>query len=262
MANTSASANFEAMLLKMQRGFLQELPDRLDRIESSLLALEQAFSPEAFNDLFGSVHSLKGSGGTFGVHGVTAICHELEDYLGTLPRQLPCLDSRLLSHALSYIDLMRVLHEETIAKNGPPPEIGERLAAIRLVAFPPKLSALMVVNSSVVRAMCASVLDEAGVRLIEVPDGMQALQRGVAQRFDLVVASAELPLLGGEALIAALQLSGARETDPPFFILIRSDGVPTPRKRNTDPDVILCRNQQFLPTLAKVIAEFLAHRRA
>jgi len=74
------SADFSLLLAGMRDDFIRELPERCDLIEESVLAMGQD-PAGALDDLFCHVHSLKGSGGTFGVPLITRICHQFESFV-------------------------------------------------------------------------------------------------------------------------------------------------------------------------------------
>ena len=78
--NSTNSDTFQQMLLQLRKTFLEDMPEKLDRLESLLLEIEKnGDGGEVFNELYRIVHSLKGSGGTHGLHIITTICHQLED---------------------------------------------------------------------------------------------------------------------------------------------------------------------------------------
>ena len=60
----------QKMLRQLRATFLDELPERLDRLDNLLLDIEKlgAATGEEFNELYRGVHSIKGSGGTHGLH--------------------------------------------------------------------------------------------------------------------------------------------------------------------------------------------------
>lgn len=48
--------------------FLEELPERMDRLDQLLIGMEQhGVDSKSFNEFYRTIHSLKGSGGTFGM---------------------------------------------------------------------------------------------------------------------------------------------------------------------------------------------------
>ena len=65
-----------ALLEQLKNSFVQSVPEKLDEIESYILNLSNTDSiEENFENLYRSIHSLKGAGGTYGFTAITTICH-------------------------------------------------------------------------------------------------------------------------------------------------------------------------------------------
>ena len=97
------SADFSKLLAGMRDDFVAELPDRCNLLEQCVLALDRGIADD-FEDLLRHIHSLKGSGGTFGLPMVTGICHQFESFVSAAYGQF---NPVAVSHALSYVDLLR-----------------------------------------------------------------------------------------------------------------------------------------------------------
>lgn len=102
---------FQALLEGMRADFLAALPERCDRCDDLILTLE--ISPndrEAFNELYRSVHSLKGSGGTHGLSIITALCHQLENLISETDARRG-FGEVFATRALAYVDLLRQVEQ-------------------------------------------------------------------------------------------------------------------------------------------------------
>lgn len=247
------------LLKEFRLSFLVELPERLDSLEQLILSLEVGGEgvPESFNSLYRGVHSIKGSGGTFGLHIITSICHELEDYLNLAPLDPPQFDRLFIDNCLKFIDLIRMVMEQANAGKSDFPAVEARLSALHDKVFLRKLSALVVVNSRLTRTMCHDVLQAAGIRFVDEVDGLAALRRAMTQRFDFLLVSSELPLLKGEAMIASLRLSEFENKRIRTVLICSNTAAESRRKRDIDPDFVLQRNAQLMPNLRQVISQMM-----
>ena len=79
----------KAMLAALRLNYLRDLPSHIDELEELVLELErEGFDLERCRELYRRVHSLKGSGGTYGMHTLSDVCHPFEDCLSNLIEQL------------------------------------------------------------------------------------------------------------------------------------------------------------------------------
>lgn len=126
--NPINSGAFQQMLLQLRNTFLEDMPEKLDRLENLLLEMEKnGVDSDAFGEFYRIIHSLKGSGGTFGLHIITTICHQLEDLLNTTEGGAK-YTLALIATSMDYVDLLRVATEQIHAGNTSFPEIEERLS--------------------------------------------------------------------------------------------------------------------------------------
>lgn len=252
-------AMIQDMLQALRRSFLTELPERLDRLEQQLFALEEREegAREIFNDLYRGIHSIKGSGGTFGLHIITSICHEIEDFLNLPPLEAPRFDRAFVDNGLLYIDLLRAVCDQASAGDKEFPDVESRLATLHDTIFARKFTALVVVNSKLTRDMCHEVLQASSIHWVDENDGLAALHRLLTQPFNLLVASSELPLLKGEAVISALSLSQVGYKRTTSILISASPVVASRRKRDIDPDYVLARDAQLLPRLTQTLQRII-----
>lgn len=85
--------------------FIAESRELLREMEGALLTLEQSpRDPEAIHSLFRAVHTLKGSGGMFGLDPIVAFTHVLEGVLDELRRGALDVDDGLVALLLTCSD--------------------------------------------------------------------------------------------------------------------------------------------------------------
>lgn len=87
--------------------FFEECFERLDAMESGLLALDHGVDMEEINAIFRAAHSIKGGSASFGFMEISALTHVMETLLdemrdGTRPVTRPCVDLLLES-----VDVLR-----------------------------------------------------------------------------------------------------------------------------------------------------------
>lgn len=97
--NTVNSDAFQQMLLQLRNTFLEDMSEKLDRLDQLLVAMEGVgVDSDSFDEFYRIIHSLKGNGGT---------------------KYTPAL----ITISLNYVDLLRMALEQVHAGNTsfPPP---------------------------------------------------------------------------------------------------------------------------------------------
>jgi len=245
------SADFSALLAQMRADFLAELPERCDRMEENVLALEQK-KEGAFDELFRQVHSLKGSGGTFGLPVITTICHQFESFISEVA---PHFNQQAANFALNYLDLLRRSGKLAAPSSEVATTLEQDLEQLRSASMPKRASVLLVEPSAAMSKLFQGALASLPLRLVKEDRGMSALEQLLHEPFDLLLASRELPDLNATALVAALRESDCHNKDIPV-ILISSN--PAPISRHLGIRAMIRRDPQLVPNLARYTAEVLA----
>lgn len=256
----SEDTEIQELILELRQSFLDELPERLDEMEKNLMALEKGEGDfkDLFNAFYRGVHSLKGIGGTFGLHIITSICHQLEDFINQAKTSPERFDRKFVDNCLQFIDLIKLTGEEAGKGADSFPSIEDKLSKLRTQLFSRKLTALVVVNAKLTRTMCSKILQEYNVRQIDEADGLSALHRALTQPIDILLASSELPLLRGEALIAALRLSNTVNRHARIILISSSAPESAQHNRLIDADILLPRNAKFIANLDATIKRIVA----
>jgi CheY-like chemotaxis protein/HPt (histidine-containing phosphotransfer) domain-containing protein len=240
-----------AMLQKLRVSYLTELPGRLDDIENSIMKLENfGFDEENFNTLFRLVHSLKGSGGTYGMHVISDICHPLEDMLSGLSDFPQKLNKQFIDIALAYVDLLRKIVDDFTKYGDGRYDPTKMLQALRKKAFPEPFSALIVENSPVIIGIIKQNLDVLNARMEVVDDGYVALGRALAVSFDYLITGMEVKRLNGVALIGALRLAQGK-TPLTKTILLTANTLTLPSA--VKPNHVLLKDSHFQSNLQAVL---------
>ncbi len=99
--------------------FLPELHEHLDRANHGLLKLERdPNQPEIMDEIFRSIHTIKGGAGFGGFNHMVSLAHEIEDLLQMLKNSELSIDQNLICCLLHAFDLVRSMAEQIQSKGG------------------------------------------------------------------------------------------------------------------------------------------------
>lgn len=257
-----SSANpdaFQQMLLQLRDTFLDEIPEKLDRLDQLLVAMEKRVDSDSFSEFYRIIHSLKGSGGTFGFHIITTICHQLEDLLNTTEGGAK-YTPELIAISLNYVDLLRMSIEQIHAGNTGFPEIEEQLGKLRKQLSQKKLSVLLVDNSKLSTKIYLQILSELPVQTVVMTDGIFALMRAITEPFDLIITTNEISMLNGVALIGALKLSDSKSRNTKTILITSNKSLAATRNRATDADYTVIKDAKLAQNLADTVKQALFNK--
>jgi len=223
--------------------FRDELPERITALES---LLADGPGGEEFNAFWRGVHNIKGNAATFGFHPLVSVCHSLEDLLKQYAPHAPAGDPEFRRNCLALLDLMHAAAGEGEDVLG---EIQSRLAEINAASRTRSRRALLIGDSRSTMALCRQLLAAHRYDVVAVRDAYLALHRALTEPFDILITTGETRLLKGEALIAALRLSGSRNQNALAVVLTSGETRMRSHKRNTDPDLVLARNLKLIEEL-------------
>jgi CheY-like chemotaxis protein len=252
MTDPGQAAQFEAMLRQMRAGFLAELPERCDRLEGAILALEADPAAEGvYEELYRNVHSLKGSGGTFGIAVITSICHQFETFLAEHHGHY---GQAFGSTALGYIDLLRQAGE--LAAHAKPDfqHLEAALERLRASVLQSREPVLVAESSGMMKALYQQALAGLPVQPTFVENGLEALERLLRSPFRLLIIGRELADLNGMSVIAALRESGSRNRLLPVILVSSSREKVAEHLR---VDQVLPRDMELARSLPAAVSRLL-----
>ncbi len=248
------SADFAVLLAEMQADFVDELPDRCNRLEEGVMALESK-QPGAFDELYRQIHSLKGSGGMFGIAIITTVCHQFESFISENRQGFA---RKSASTALAYVDLLRQTVSPTGRDAGGVHAIEQALEHMRVDSLYGRASVLLVKPSDTLRKLYIDLFSGQPIQTVLMQSGLATLERMLHAPFDLLVISRELPDLNAIAVVAALRESRCRNSNIPI-ILVSSNPAPVPPHLGIS--AIVRRDTKLLPTLSRHVIDAVANRR-
>ncbi len=225
----------ENLLEELRSTYIAQLPGRIDEIEALILELERGGDyVEIYGALYRGVHSLKGSGGTYGFPIITSICHQFEDYLALMDAAHARGGTVAVDLLLGYIDVLRetcrVLQQSPATFS----TIETQLLNLKKQAMPNTLSGLLVERSPLHISIVKEILGDYPVNLSVVKDGITALHRLMTEPFDFIITSQEVGDLSGTAMVAALRLSRSVNRNVSIILLTSNqlDDLPEAFKPN------------------------------
>lgn len=247
------TANIDAMkalLASMRQQFLHELPERCDHFNTLILQLENAPDDrETFNELYRGIHSLKGSGGTHGLHIITTLCHQLENFL-TESNDQHDFGEAFATRALAYVDLLRRVEAHSHGNTPDYSAIEADLETLRQSALHSRKTGLIAESSPMMATFYQQALKSLPLQLTLVDSGLTALERLLREPFDFVIVSRVIKDLNGIALIAALRDSQTRNHNIPAMLVTSTrDGIPEHARFNA----IITRDQQLADNLITAV---------
>jgi CheY-like chemotaxis protein len=252
--------NVTALLVEMRKTYIGNLPDKIDDLEAHLLMLGEADDyTGAFESSYRIAHNIKGSAGTYDINILSTICHHLEDRLTVMSEQHCNHDRRVIRMLLDHVDLMRDVVTQLNDSTDDVSTIEGKLEDLRKHSAVTTYRGLIADTSTLHIEITKDIFKNYPIEFTVVNDGQVALQRVLHEPFDLLISSAELPMLNGRALIAALRLSNSRYRRQ-RSILLTSKCLPHP-VRDTDPDFILLKDSKLMAnfsTVARQAMELLA----
>lgn len=251
---TGSVEAFQILLDGMREEFLSEMPERCDRFEALILALETSPSDrETFNALFRAVHSLKGAGGTHGVPVITTLCHQLENLLSEADEGQR-FDTGFATWSLAHVDLLRRVAELAAQGDSNETLLVAEIERLRQAGLQSRKPVLIAESSAALAGLYRQALATLPVLPVVEADGLTALQRLLDESFDLVIVGRELKTLNGIALMAAVRASQGRNRNVPAILVSSQPGeVPA----HAGFDAIVRRDAQQMASLMSAVRSAL-----
>jgi CheY-like chemotaxis protein len=215
------SDDFNQMLAKMRLDFIGETPGRCAQLEDAVMDLERGV-PGAFEELFRQVHSLKGTGGTFGLEMMILICHDFETFITKARDHFGTIEANF---SLSYIDLLRSsagcegIH---VISND---DIRFQLARLHEACMPKRGNVLLIEPSATARAILKAQFAKMPVDLKIFDQGLYALSTLETETYDVFVCSGEMSDISAFDLLSVLRESDGPNRQIPV-ILVSSNPFP------------------------------------
>ncbi len=244
----------EAVLRDMRNQFVDEIPERCQRMEVlATQVMEQGIPGEAFDEIYRHVHSLKGSGGTHGLPIITSICHRFENLLTDLGDQGLKITPAVVAQVVAYVDLLAST-ADAIRRGHSVVDKEIELERMLEPQGQRQRVALVAESSKAMQGLFRSVLEGLGVKVIMADTGMQVLTWLVHEPIDLLLLGNELNELNGQAVVAALRESHCRNHGIPV-VLVKS--VNSLLSEHVKVTTVVTRDARMVDRLPVVLKKIL-----
>jgi len=251
----TSTMSTEDILLQLKETYLATLPNRIEEMEAKILAMEEGHAyRDNFESLYRNVHSLKGSGGTYGFNIITSICHQMEDYISEALSDANNIATLAFDNIFKYIDILKDTQVLLLTNSENFQGIEARLKDLKGNVQDHKINGMFVGQANnMYSQICIQVFDEAHIHCTIVDSALGALQRSLHEHFDFIVTSKENIDLSGPALIAALKLNSRKGDKLKTIMTTSNPGHNTCEELK--PDFIVLKNKSFDANLLKAIEE-------
>lgn len=247
----------QKLLTELRSNYIRDLPAQFDEVEELVMSMGDSDGiRSAYEDLYRRVHSLKGTAGTYGLQIITAICHQLEDYLNQVSSHPDKESGNFLDTALQFVDLLRKTQEDISKGQTSFPDIEAALGVIKSGLTQKTYSGLIIDSSRTGVDMALQLLSDSPIHFSVATDGLTALERLLSEPFDILITGMQIPRLNGAALISAVRMSAGLNSHIKS-LLISSSTLPNLTK-NIEPDRIMPRDANFMEQLIVNVDELIA----
>ena len=252
VANEKSSVS--EMLLLLKDGFLDGLEEKCDNLENMLLASSamEKYSDD-YQEICRIVHSIKGSGGTYGLSIISSICHSFEEFLQTDYLRLRGGWEKYIDFGIMYIDLLR--KSVIYAKQGELDftKIELELDILKKNTTGNKLSCLIVESSNSMLHVLSYMLAELNINATHADNGLSALSRLMHERFDMLITSKTLSAFDGIALGCAVKAMGGLNRDTRIVLMTSENIRDYPLQWR--PDYVLHKNATLSSQLVSIVED-------
>ena len=244
------------ILEEMRQGYLHSFPAHLNDMEAQILSLEKDVDfKENFDALYRKVHSLKGSGGTYGFTIISSICHQLEDFLTDEVDGGTNIDQSKINVIFSHVDILKDAYDLLVEKKTNFTEIEKALHKLKQQGSESALRVLIIGSlKNMYGQICAQVLSDRNVSYTAT-DTISAIQRLQHEPFDLLITSQENKVLNGTSLIAAIKLS-KQNRGMKYILLTSNSNIDVPVELK--PEYIIEKKADFANILAHTIEKIIS----
>jgi PleD family two-component response regulator len=196
-------------------------------------------------ELYRKVHSLTGSAGIAGLHGISQIAAALEVLLRELhekPKNINASTMRTVAHAIDFII-----------------EIFTKGADDRLLLADP-INILVVDDEILSRRAITYALEKAGLKSISVEDPQMALKLASEKIYDLIFLDVQMPGMDGFDLCTKIRNVPANKSTPVIFVTSLTDFKSRARSSLSGGTDLIAKPFMFMELSVKALTYVLRSR--
>jgi len=222
LAEKTPVQSLDEVMASLRVEFIERANDHLDELDAAIRSAEHDAAgnfPDEY-EFRRNVHSLKGSGVTFGFPLVTVIAHRLEDYM----HEMEASGENALEGIHVFVDRMRDNIDGQIGSGAEDAaEIARSLPIAGVADFDVvkvDMEVMLISPKDTASRIVSKELQECGFRVVNVPSPFVALEQIALTKPNLAIAIAVLDGLTGVDLACAVRAMPA--THALHFALITS----------------------------------------
>lgn len=243
-------SDIEQLLKQLRDNYLNELPEKIQFIESIVLNLSKNKDIDDFRELYRHIHSQKGTAGTHGLSFMSAICHQFENELSDIGENLDLISETHTKNWFAYIDLFSEVAEYIRQGNTDTSKFEDSLKALRNTISKTTYSCMLVDTKSSTLDVINEVLKRHSIHTTIMEDGYVALGRLLVDKFDMIICGMKISSLTGPGMMAAIKSSDSINHNTPSILITSTSFNRT--ARTTDPDFIIKKDTTLATTLDEV----------
>ncbi|NOY66076.1 MAG: hypothetical protein GXP13_01530 [Gammaproteobacteria bacterium] len=233
------------LLEQIKQQYVAEIPSRIDALESLILQLENTDQfKSTFEELYRTVHSLKGSAGMHNLHILGTVSHHFENRITQIGDDKSASTDQINS-LLRFTDLLRQATEQIINNENEFSAVEKKLAKLSATNEQKNIKILVVETSKTIINIAEEIFSEYPAKLSLYRNGYDALKVLLIEHHDLLITNTEAPVLNGIALIAALNHSQDLKRHT-YSMLLTSKEKGTPSSRHSNSDYTVLKNKHFI----------------
>jgi len=108
----------DRLLAEMLQDFLKEAPEHLDQLNLNLIQLqEDPEEEELINEIFRSVHTLKGSAGFVGLKEISEVSRKMEQVFGSVRKGTSNITAPIIAVMYEGLDVLTTLIDKATAND-------------------------------------------------------------------------------------------------------------------------------------------------
>ena len=239
------------ILAKMKDKYLDELSLKMDEVEENIIAFEKDQNPiNIFDEIFRQIHTLKGSSGTYGIHELSRVFHQMEDFLSELADRNLKIEPLDIDFMLQCVDVIRSYKDSDSGKQKFQNSIENIL---KKGDEQRKSNVLIIENSRLTINMIRNILADLPIKIASVNSGLEAISRLHLENFQIVITAFEMSLIDGAGIIAAARQSSAWNKNSFYIMMTSKENIIF--SNNAKPDLILKKDNHLFKNIRAACEE-------
>lgn len=215
--------NTEIDLEEFKLEYLENLREEMLRIENEVLKLESSSDsdrPSILHEIFRTIHSLKGSAGSYEFYMLTTIFHQFEDFISNnlQKSQSPAL----IDTCLNFLDIAKNCSIDYKQKSTEIEKYATILEGETVQESTINGKILLIERNKSIVKIITKVAQNNQLEVVALSNGATAINRIIHERFDLIVTSKDLDTLDGESVLKGVRVMKNLNQKTPM-VLISSD---------------------------------------